>query len=198
VSILRYEDPAKFKKPPPVTRFGKVNVSGIINMLTELEPRNQMILDFVHEVLPQGRKVLVLSDRRDHCLYFHTKLEGSGLYIGGMKESDLEESAKKQVVIATFQLAHEGLDIPALDTVILTTPKSDIKQAIGRIMRETKGKAHDPLIVDVVDHWSVRFAMHNKRKAVYRELGATIEGSDDAEGAETNVSALPKGQCAFI
>jgi superfamily II DNA or RNA helicase len=196
VCILRYEDP-EFQKPPPVTRFGKVNVAGIINELTELEPRNRMILDFIDETLQEGRKILVLSDRREHCFYFHTKLgtSKSGLYIGGLKEAELEEAAKKQVVIATFQLAHEGLDIPSLDTVILTTPKSDIKQAIGRIMRETKGKMHDPLIVDVLDHWSVCFAMHAKRKAVYRELGATIDGQTPEE---SNSSVMPKGQCAFI
>jgi superfamily II DNA or RNA helicase len=193
VKIIHYEDP-RFKSSPPVTRFDKINMAGMINELVELEPRNQVIIDFVHKVLPEGRKVLLLSDRRDHCSYFHTRIKASGLYVGGMKESDLEESSKKQVVIATFQLAHEGLDIPALDTVILTTPKSDIKQAIGRIMREGGSRARDPLIVDVVDHWSVCFAMHNKRKAVYRELGATIEGA-----ATEDPEPVPKkGQCLFI
>jgi len=199
VCILRYEDP-EFQKPPPVTRFGKVNVAGIINELTELEPRNRMILKFIDETLQEGRKILVLSDRREHCFYFHTKLgtTKSGLYIGGLKEAELEEAAKKQVVIATFQLAHEGLDIPSLDTVILTTPKSDIKQAIGRIMRDGggNGRSRDPLIVDVLDHWSVCFAMHAKRRAVYRELGATIDGNDISE--ESSSPAVPKGQCLFL
>jgi superfamily II DNA or RNA helicase len=121
----------------------------------------------------------------------------SGLYIGGLKEAELEEAAKKQVVIATFQLAHEGLDIPSLDTVILTTPKSDIKQAIGRIMRDGggNGRSRDPLIVDVLDHWSVCFAMHAKRRAVYRELGATIDGQ---EPEEPQTAVFGKGQCLFI
>jgi len=199
VCILRYEDP-EFQKPPPVTRFGKVNVAGIINELTELEKRNQLILNTVDNLIQEGRKVLVLSDRREHCFYFHTKLgtSKSGLYIGGLKEAELEEAAKKQVVIATFQLAHEGLDIPSLDTVILTTPKSDIKQAIGRIMRDGggNGRSRDPLIVDVLDHWSVCFAMHAKRRAVYRELGATIEGTEVTE--ESSSPVVPKGQCLFL
>jgi ERCC4-related helicase len=107
-----------------------------------------------------------------------------------MKEQDLEESSKKQVVVATFQLAQEGLDIPTLDTVVLSTPKSDIKQSIGRIMRETPGKLNAPLIYDIADHWSVFFSMYRKRCVVYREGGFETE----AEGpSETEV--ISKGKC---
>lgn len=194
VKVFHYEDPL-FTRPPPVTRFDKINMAGMINEIVELDPRNQMIVDVVEDALEDSRKVLILTDRRDHCLYFYTRFgeSKSGLYIGGRKESELEEAAKKQVVIATFQLAHEGLDIPTLDTVVLATPKTDIKQAIGRIMRETPGKKNDPLIIDIVDHWSVCFAMFAKRRRVYREIGATCGEPD-----EKKEDVLEKGKCAFI
>ena len=80
------------------------------------------------------------------------------------------------MIVATFTLAHEGLDIPALDTVILSTPHSDVKQAVGRIMRETKGKNNDPVIYDMVDHWSVLWAMYSKRLKMYHESGFAVEG----------------------
>jgi superfamily II DNA or RNA helicase len=88
-----------------------------------------------------------------------------------MKQTELNESAKKQVIIGTFALAQEGLDIPELDTIILTTPHSDVKQAVGRILRETKGKTNNPVIYDIVDHWSILTNMYNKRCAMYREAG---------------------------
>ena len=75
--------------------------------------------------------------------------------MGGMKEADLTESSKKKIIFATFSQAHEGLDIPTLDTVILATPKSDIVQSIGRIMRETHGKKNNPHIYDIFDQWSI-------------------------------------------
>ena len=184
-----------FKEAPPVTRFGQINMAGMINVLTELEGRNQLILRTAEEALGLGRRVLILSDRREHCLWLQKQLGSkSGLYIGGMKEADLAKSAEAPAVIATFQLAHEGLDIPALDTVILATPKSDIKQSIGRIMRETAGKANDPLIYDVADHWSVFFAMYRKRMKVYRE-GGFETGVGGEEPEETKV--FGKGVCLF-
>lgn len=171
VVSLHYTDEA-FKEAPPVTRFGKINMAGMINLVTELEARNVLIVETVEDALKDNRRVLVLTDRREHCFELQRLLGSKAkLYIGGMKEADLNESAKSPVVVATFQLAHEGLDIPVLDTVILATPKSDIKQSIGRIMRETAGKLNDPLIYDIVDHWSVFFSMYRKRCVVYREGG---------------------------
>jgi superfamily II DNA or RNA helicase len=195
VRTIKYTCDA-FKESPPVTRFGKINMAGMINILTELEDRNALIIDIVNEVLAENRRVLVLTDRREHCFFLLNKLGSkSGLYIGGMKEEDLNESAKKQVVIATFQLAHEGLDIPVLDTVILATPRSDIKQSIGRIMRETKGKLNDPLIFDIADQWSVFFSMYMKRLRVYTEGGFEINGSGLEE---SKANEIPKGKCLFI
>jgi superfamily II DNA or RNA helicase len=176
VEIIKYTDQA-FLEAPPVTRFGKINMAGMINILTELEARNNLILRRVQKGLTQNRRILILSDRREHCFYLRDKIgdQLAGLYIGGMKEDELEKSSRKRVVVATFQLAQEGLDIPVLDTVILSTPKSDIKQSIGRIMRETPGKLNDPLIIDIVDQWSVFWSMFRKRSRVYEEGGFAMD-----------------------
>jgi hypothetical protein len=199
VVALHYTDPGGvYQTPPPVTRFGKLNMAGMVNIVTELERRNALIVSTVEKALDANRRVLVLSDRREHCFLLQNMIGAKAkLYIGGMKEEELAESAKSPVVVATFQLAHEGLDIPVLDTVILTTPKSDIKQSIGRIMRETAGKLNDPLIYDIVDHWSVFFSMYRKRCAVYREGGfeTSSEGTEIPETPKTEV--FGKGKCLF-
>jgi len=179
-----------FKEPPPVTRFGKINMAGMITVVTELPERNSLIVKTVKDVLRLDRKVLVLSDRREHCFNLHEKIGSiSGLYIGGMDENQLRETSKMRVVIATFQLAHEGLDIPALDTVILATPKSDIKQSIGRIMRETPGKKNHPMIYDFVDHWSVLNSMYMKRCVIYKEGGFLFDEEKESP------KIFGKGKC---
>ena len=65
-------------------------------------------------------------------------------------------------------MAKEGLDIPRLDTLIMATPKGDIVQASGRVQRKHPDK-RTPLIVDVVDTFSVFEALRWKRWNFYRK-----------------------------
>ena len=161
-----------FNEPPPTMRNGKISLVQMISDLVDLPERNMMLINMIKKLLTQNRQILFLSDRRAHCLYMKSQFgDESGLYMGGMKAADLEESSKKNVIFATFSQAHEGLDIPTLDTVILSTPKSDIKQSVGRILRETKGKQNNPQIYDIRDSWSLLNAMYYKRRRVYVEGG---------------------------
>ena len=64
-----------------------------------------------------------------------------------MKDAALKESEKKQVIIGTYAMAAEGLDIKTLTTLIMATPKTDIEQSVGRILREKHGS---PVVVDVI------------------------------------------------
>ena len=168
---IEFECP-RFRDPPPCTRFGKLSLSTMITELTEMRERNAMLVGLIKRITQSTRQLLVLSDRRQHCMMLHQCFpKNSGLYMGGMKEVDLTESSTKKIIFATFSQAHEGLDIPSLDTVILSTPKSDIVQSIGRVMRETKGKKNNPNIYDIFDQWSVCHAMYNKRLRVYKQGG---------------------------
>ena len=84
--------------------------------------------------------------------------------------------------MGTFSQAQEGLDIPVLDTIILASPKSDVKQAVGRILRETEGKTNYALILDIRDKWGLLSNMYYKRRALYKKSGFefdTNSGLDD-------------------
>ena len=74
-----------------------------------------------------------------------------GYYIGGMKQDKLNESAIKRIILASFGMAAEALDIPSLNTLIMATPRSDVEQSVGRIIRKKNEKVK-PLIVDIVDN----------------------------------------------
>jgi superfamily II DNA or RNA helicase len=182
---------SRFRDPPPCTRFGKLSLSTMITELTENRDRNKMLVDLIKRITRGTRQLLVLSDRRQHCMMLQQCFpKTSGLYMGGMKEADLTESSKKKIIFATFSQAHEGLDIPTLDTVILATPKSDIVQSIGRIMRETKGKKNNPNIYDIFDQWSVCHAMYNKRLRVYKQGGFKMPKMKEEEPDD-----FARGQC---
>jgi superfamily II DNA or RNA helicase len=94
----------------------------------------------------------------------HRKMASVGYYIGGMNQSDLKETETKQVVIATYAMAEEALDIKTLNTLIMASPKTDVTQAVGRILREKHGQ---PLIVDVVDSHDTFVRQWAKRKKYY-------------------------------
>ena len=162
----------------PLNRMGKVNLSELVTMLTEDPERNQVIIDTVRH-LDTSRNILILSDRRNHCMFLASELNG-GLYMGGMKQEELCESEKRRIIVATFSQAHEGLDIPKLDTIILATPHSDVRQAVGRILRETPGKVNHPLIIDCVDKIGPLVYMYYKRKALYKSQGFAEDPTIDA------------------
>ena len=182
----------RYHDPPPCTRFGKLSLATMITELTEDRQRNIVIAQIIKDISKTTRQVLVLSDRRHHCEVLHQSFKKtSGLYMGGMKEADLTESSKKKIIFATFSQAHEGLDIPSLDTVILATPKSDIVQSIGRIMRETKGKKNNPHIYDIFDQWSICHAMYHKRLKIYKQGGFDIPRKNKPQ----EETPFKKGEC---
>lgn len=170
-------EPIPFRGPfPPVTltRNGQLSLPEMITDLTMIEERNKVIISTIDKCLADQRNVLVLTDRREHSKFFLDHYgEKAGLYIGGMSRDDLDESAKKQLIIGTFSLAQEGLDIPKLDTAIFASPKSDVVQASGRILRS---KGRQPIIYDIVDHWSVFYPMFRKRCAQYNKMQFVISG----------------------
>jgi superfamily II DNA or RNA helicase len=96
-----------------------------------------------------------------------------GYYVGGMKEAELKRSEKRQVILATYSMCSEGLDIPSLNTEFLITPKTDVVQIVGRILRAKHTNAN-PTIFDFVDKHDVFQRQWQKRRAYYKKQGFTI------------------------
>ena len=90
-----------------------------------------------------------------------------------MKESELKKSEKQQIVLASFSMASEALDIPSLNAEFLITPKTDIVQSVGRILR-AKHAYSDPIIYDIKDNHEVFQKQWLKRKAYYKKQNYNI------------------------
>ena len=150
-------------------RFNKTFMAPkMITNLCKIDDRNNLIIKLIRQILEAepGRKILVLTGRCnsskseksvDHIKILSDKLseyedlaDSWGYYKGGMKRASLELSAEKQIIIGTYDMAQEGLDIADLDTLILVSPlKGDITQTCGRILRG--GAVYQPLIIDIID-----------------------------------------------
>ena len=104
-----------------------------------------------------------------------------------MKPSELRESQTKNIILGTYSMASEGMDIPKLNTIILSTPKSDITQSIGRILREKKNiRKFNPLIIDINDEFSLFINQYIKRMKYYKKSKYNINIYD------INGNLLPK------
>jgi superfamily II DNA or RNA helicase len=91
-------------------------------------------------------------------------------------------TGKKKYLFATYSLAKEGLDIPCLERLFLTTPQKDyavITQSIGRIARTCNGK-QEPICLDFVDDIGYLVKSYKKRCVTYKKNGCYfVEDSDD-------------------
>jgi superfamily II DNA or RNA helicase len=89
-----------------------------------------------------------------------------GFYVGGMKQDDLVKSESKHIILGTYNMAAEGLDIKQLNTIVFATPMTNVVQAVGRILR----KVHPdivPEIYDIVDNFSSFINQSIKRRRFY-------------------------------
>lgn len=186
-------------------KFGKsvVNMSRMVSDLSEAQERSRLLATCIKEKVDEGRYIIVLSDRRHHLKTIETLLLGSfGLsckfMVGGQKTSNSETG--ERVILATYAYTSEGVDIPSLDTAVFATPRSDVVQTTGRILRKFPSKK-TPLVVDIVDSPFVFRNQFKKRGLYYSSLGAKIEYLDeDLEVSEWGQKKRPnpkETECQF-
>jgi superfamily II DNA or RNA helicase len=108
---------------------GKENIAAMINNICSFKPRNEYIISILIDILKKepDRRVLILSERRgqlksieDYIIEHNIANKDYGYYVGGMKQDQLNISSDKQIILATFQLASEGFNVPSLNTLILS------------------------------------------------------------------------------
>lgn len=141
--------------------------------------RNVAILKRVGRYAAEGRKVLVLSHRKDHPVKLHKlsslvkplkKVRVGVVHRKHSPKERLEILRNHDVSFATFQIAVEGLDVEMMDTLVCCTPYSGwgpLQQAKGRIERKASGK-QSPICV-IVEDFDLRQAA-NMCKTLKKEL----------------------------
>ena len=117
-----------------------------------------------------------------------------GLYLGGMKEPALKESESKKIILATYSMASEGLDIKSLSKLLMATPKSDVCQSVGRILRSDH---NNPKVIDVIDQHDIFKKQWAKRKKYYSSQNYEFEYYDhtnyfDGSNSKTNQNVSTK------
>jgi len=161
---------------------GNPQYSKMITKLCSYNRRCEFIIEVLVKELHSfpAQQIMILGQNKNILIYLYKAIENRniasvGYYVGGMKKDDLKSTESKKVIIATYAMAAEALDIKSLTSLFLVTPRTDITQAVGRILRV---KHERPLVVDFVDthkvfknQWSKRLSFYKKYK--YKTMYAT-------------------------
>jgi superfamily II DNA or RNA helicase len=172
-----------------LTTMGKVCTPRIINNITQYESRNHTLINIIHHLAYNPkRNIILLSDRREHLRNLYELLDKKyniGFYVGGMKQQLLDKTANEsQIILSTYSMAAEALDIPKLNCLILSSPKVNIEQAVGRILR----KKHEisPLVIDIEDHFSIFKNQYKKRSKFYKSNNYLIDNIEINDNTNFN------------
>lgn len=161
---------------------GVMSVANMVNKLAEYTPRTRLLCDLITDVVVASpeRQLLVLSDRVQHTkdilagLPLDIQDQSAILSTDVKADKRAEYCASKKVLIATYAMCKEGFDVPSLNTLLIATPRPDVDQIVGRILRIEKSKrVVHPLILDVVDpQFRGQF---QQRLTLYKKRDYTIE-----------------------
>jgi superfamily II DNA or RNA helicase len=155
---------------------------GANKSLAESMKRTDKICSIGYSAWKKGRNIIVFSELLDHLEMIRIGLNKYGVphsdmakYVGGLSKTAREKATQKRILLATYKMCSEGTDIPKLDTAILATPRSNVIQTVGRILREHPDK-QKPVVIDVVDDDSPLFEVYfKKRLKWYKQIGAKVQ-----------------------
>lgn len=163
-------------------KFSTDNFQLLSKIISFDNTRNQFIVKDITEQVNRGKKVLLLSERRDH-------LEVLKLHLKGLCEIIVisgEDSASKrhikikqielgnyQVILSTGQFFGEGLDIQSIDCLVIAFPFSfegKLIQYVGRL----RGQNNQRIIIDYRDkHIPFLERQFKQRQRYYKKLQTT-------------------------
>lgn len=191
----------------PVDYKGEPVLARLLTKIVECKERNEHIAKLIREIAQdERRRILVLSERIGHLETLETLLKPSGLsmsyYIGGMKEEERESGAKEaRVLLASYAMASEAMNIKHLNCVILASPRKKVEQSTGRILRVQKHQREvHPLIVDIVDSHSMYQGQWRKRAAYYKRCAYRIQlgDQDESETSEPEETNTKEDECLIM
>lgn len=132
------------------------------NFLGQHQNRQAIITKKILFAYSKGRNIVCFAETIKHLEYAYEclvnegmKMSDIGFYVGMKKNTqeakeELIAQAHKRVVLATYKMTEYGTDFPHWDTAVLMTPRANIEQTVGRVVRELEGKKI-PLVYDFVD-----------------------------------------------
>lgn len=192
VKVMKVETDYKPNLDVVLAGDGTIIYSSLINDLIQCDKRNgQIACDVAYFGGMKNAKVLVLSDRVEHLTKLREaicrmdeSLNGKVKQLMALSNSKKAREERRQilknlndgrinVVLATYALAKEGLDVPNLNYVVFASPQKDetiVTQSAGRVGRKADGKEYG-IVIDYTDSsFGMLAGFSKKRNSVYKKL----------------------------
>lgn len=173
---------------PKSVRFKAGRTMALNNFLGLHQNRQAMITSKILKAYNKGWNIVCFADTLEHLNYAHdclvnagVKMSDVGLYVGlksNAKEHDkeaMQAQAHKRIVLATYKMTSYGTDFPHWDCAVLMTPRSDVRQIVGRVLREKEGK-RTPVVFDIVDSVRLLQGYFKNRLKWYKREALKIIG----------------------
>lgn len=182
VEVYQYDNKDPVFNEIIYNRQGVMFTSLMINKLTECEHRTKWLAEILEDVLEESphRQVLVLTDRVQHTKDLLAALPPALQASSAILSQDVPAAKRTEfcsscsVLIATYAMCKEGFDVPTLNTLLMATPRPDVDQIVGRILRvEKSARTTNPLILDVVDPQFRR--QFQERNALYKKRSYSVK-----------------------
>jgi len=152
---------------------GQTDYVKMIGKLCDYTDRTNFILRVIEDFWrdSENEQIIIIGHRKNQLCYIHDKIKEKGFatvgyYVGGMKEVDLKISEGKNIIIATYSMAEEALDIKSLTSIAMITPKKDVRQAVGRVLRSVGNKT----VFDFIDvHSNFKKYWYDRKKWYHKQ-----------------------------
>jgi hypothetical protein len=158
-------------------------LANLLGVMAVDPERNALIAQLAFQSYVRGRHVVVFSDSaavhlpelREFLIRAGVPSSDIGIFSPTITDKpDLNEHKERQVVLTTYRMCAEAVDRPRWDTAILATPRTDVVQVVGRVLRlhEDKDLA---LVFDILDVNIPLLSNYGKsRLKQYQTMGASI------------------------
>jgi superfamily II DNA or RNA helicase len=166
VLVIPTEFKADWYRQNSVNRDRVPDFKRLVDEMTVDQDRNEILRQSIAQIAKQKYRILVFSQRVDHCKRIDTLVTArgykSGLLIGGVEFRDLFDDTKNGLMDGSRQIgigtlgggSTVGLDLPIVSHGVLATPihnnKQFLNQVTGRLCRiaENKKKAQIYILWD--------------------------------------------------
>jgi len=127
---------------------GEFQKSRYLNLIKSSKPFLSIAKGLLNK-FKDNKKILFVSERIKLIddMYKWIDTDSKGKFVGGSKDEELNE----KIIFSTPGKIRDGVDVPDIDCLIMTSPISNIKQMCGRVVRSNPDK-DIPIIIDMVDY----------------------------------------------